>query len=234
MEDRANNVVHSAYIIHQKKYSESSLIIDFFTEKFGIVSVLAKGALKKKSPFLGVLKPFLQLNICYSGRSQLKTLVSADISKMSNLTGLNLYCGFYINELISLFVHPNDENMEIFHLYQSILNRLSTTQNIESELRFFELDLLEFAGYGLDLDGHVEQISQQNCRFIYVLDEGLMIHQDGYISCATLQKLAIRAKLSKVELIESKLLMRHVLDTVLQGREIKSRQVIANMNKYLQ
>jgi DNA repair protein RecO (recombination protein O) len=55
--------LQAGFILHQQNYRESSLIIDVFTQSFGRVSLLAKGVRRQKSPYLGLLRPFMPLNI---------------------------------------------------------------------------------------------------------------------------------------------------------------------------
>ena len=65
------------FLLHQRAYGETSLIIDVFTKRDGKISLIAKGAKKPKSNFwLSV--PFHKLSVNYSGRSELKTLTSID------------------------------------------------------------------------------------------------------------------------------------------------------------
>ncbi len=226
--------LQTAYVIRHRKYSETSLIIDFFTREHGIVSVLAKGALRKKSKLTGVLLPFSQLKISFSGRSALKTLITAELLNLAKLTGIHLYCGFYINELIALFVHPEDANPEIFDCYKKCLNELGHTPSIEQLLRFFEMDLLHYSGYtGEWVDG-LGQHSSNAETYLYSYNEGIVANAKGYICGSTLTKLYTRQVLSCEELQECKVFTRHMLDTLLQGKEIKSRKVLANMIKYLE
>jgi DNA repair protein RecO (recombination protein O) len=49
-----------AFILHQHKYRETSLIIDALTLDFGRISLLAKGVRKTKSRTAGLLQPFIR------------------------------------------------------------------------------------------------------------------------------------------------------------------------------
>ena len=70
------------FLLHQRSYGETSLIIDVFTKKDGKIALIAKGAKKPKSKFFGYLVPFHKLTINYSGRSELKTLTNIDRNLM--------------------------------------------------------------------------------------------------------------------------------------------------------
>ncbi|MFN6881106.1 DNA repair protein RecO, partial [Proteus mirabilis] len=42
-----------AFVIHARPYSETSLLLDFFTENEGRVRILSKGARGRRSPLKG-------------------------------------------------------------------------------------------------------------------------------------------------------------------------------------
>ena len=95
-----------AFILQQRKFRETSLIIDVLTRDFGRVSLLAKGVRKAKSKTAGLLQPFIPLTLSYFGKTELKTLTDVEITQpFIQLQGLALYCGFYVNELVGCFLH---------------------------------------------------------------------------------------------------------------------------------
>ncbi|MGR9013986.1 MAG: DNA repair protein RecO [Gammaproteobacteria bacterium] len=67
-----------AYILQQRKYRETSLIIDALTRDFGRISVLAKGVRKAKSKTAGLLQPFIPLSLSFFGKAELKTLTDVE------------------------------------------------------------------------------------------------------------------------------------------------------------
>ena len=68
-----------AFILQQRKFKETSLILDVLTRDFGRVSLLAKGVRKAKSKTAGVLQPFIPLAVSYVGKTELKTLTHVEI-----------------------------------------------------------------------------------------------------------------------------------------------------------
>ena len=46
------------FILHRRPYSETSLLVDLFTEESGRLTVIAKGARAKRSSWKSVLQPF--------------------------------------------------------------------------------------------------------------------------------------------------------------------------------
>ena len=114
-------------IVSEFTYEESSKIIKLFT-KDGIISVIAKGAKRIKSPFFGTTSKFTYgiYNIVYkeSGLSKLVDSdilddyrnIKKDIVKVSYVT--------YITEL-TLQVYKHEENSNIFDLYMASINKIN-------------------------------------------------------------------------------------------------------------
>jgi len=140
------------YVLHRKPYRESSQILDLFCEKQGRFSALYR--VNKKHP---PLQPFIPYQIQFSGRGHLKYCqnVEANYSSLSELKGQsfkgkNLYCGFYLNELIMRLTWQDEPQAELFKIYQQTLQGLlllDNDQQSEPFLRRFEFHLLTILGY---------------------------------------------------------------------------------------
>lgn len=223
------------FILQQRPYRESSLLLELFTRDQGIVSVLAKGVRKQKSSLAGVLLAFTQLNVSYVGRHDLKVLTQAEFVRHFTLQRLALYCGFYVNELLQKFIYPHDAHPALFDAYQSCLQQLAGDVSIEQTLRYFELGLLEESGYGVDLSCDAlsgDEVTSER-RYHYQTDVGMVEDATGKISGETLLCLARRGELNATQLSEAKSLLRTILDHQLQGRTLKSREVLGNIIRYL-
>ncbi|MDO4626130.1 MAG: DNA repair protein RecO [Pasteurellaceae bacterium] len=139
------------FVLHRKPYSETSLLVDLFTEYSGRISVIAKGARAKRSPWKSVLQPFTPLLLRWSGKSGLKTLTKAEPAALTlPLQQIALYSGFYLNELISRVLEPETEYPALFQDYLHCLMRLASDEQVEPALRTFEFQLLKTLGYGID------------------------------------------------------------------------------------
>lgn len=224
-----------AFILQHRPYRETSLLLDVFTRDFGIVSVLAKGVRKEKSKLAGLLTPFSLLQCSYLDKNELKTLTHAEFVRHFPLQRLALYCGFYVNELLQTFLHRYDPHPHLFSCYQTCLFDLLNSETIEQTLRYFELELLEETGYGVQLDS--QQLNNQAIkplqRYNFVAGDGMVADSRGIVSGATLMKLNVKAALTGAALTEAKLLLRKMLEVHLQGKPLKSRDVLANIIKYL-
>lgn len=81
-----------AFVLHSRPWSETSLMLDVFTEESGRVRLVAKGARSKRSTLKGALQPFTPLLLRFGGRGEVKTLRSAEaVSLALPLSGITLY-----------------------------------------------------------------------------------------------------------------------------------------------
>jgi len=223
-----------AFVLRRQAYRETGLILDVLTRDYGRVPLVAKGVRKAKSKTAALLQPFVPLVLSYWGKSGLKTLVAAETSAATiHLPGLAVYCGYYVNELLGSFLHQHDPHPEVFADYHHCLRRLSGGAELELALRRFELALVKSAGYGLDLqaDSHGQAL-QADRRYRFVSDEGLVADPQGAYTGEALLAIDHNEFHHPTVLNEAKRLMRTVIDSHLQGKPLKSRQVIQQVIKH--
>ncbi|ADP09763.1 DNA repair protein RecO [Erwinia sp. Ejp617] len=141
-----------AFVLHGRPWSETSLLLDLFSEQHGRVRVLAKGARSKRSSLKGALQPFTPLLVRWSGRGEVKTLRAAEpVSLALPLSGNTLYCGLYVNELLSRVLQHETAFSELFFDYLQCIQTLAADPaSPEPALRRFELSMLGHLGYGVD------------------------------------------------------------------------------------
>lgn len=164
-----------AFVLHQRDYSETSLLLEAFTANHGRIGLIAKGARRASSRLRGVLKPFQQLLIGWSGKGELAVLTSAETDGPDySLAGSALYCGFYMNEVLMRLLHRHDSHSSLFDAYQVALQHLRSDISNEPVLRVFEKYLLRELGYGLVLDQDIEDRTPIDHQAIYdyILDRG--------------------------------------------------------------
>ncbi len=139
------------FVLHRRPYSESSLIVDIFSEEYGRLTLLSKGARSARSHLKSVLQPFTPLLMKWSGKGEMKTLRQAEaISLGLPLTGITLYSAMYVNELLARVIPVEVAHPGLFLDYLQALTELAQTSNPEPALRRFELALLSNLGYGVD------------------------------------------------------------------------------------
>ncbi len=150
--------LQAGYVLHSRRYRESSLIVDIFTRQYGIIPAVARGVRKGKSSHKrALLQPFQPLQCRWRGKGEMVTLTDIDHNgRAPDLSKQALYCGFYINELMIRLLHRHDPYECIFDHYHDLLFAFSIESELEQQLRDYELMLLDELGYGLSLDYDVD------------------------------------------------------------------------------
>jgi len=223
--------MHQAYLLHRRPYSNSSMLVECFTNDLGRFPAIAKGVRSGRGVGVAVLQPFRPLTINVSGKGEVKTLTGFEqTSPESELKGKALYSGFYLNELLMRLLARNDPHERLFWIYQQTLERLHIVQQLEMTLRRFELGLLNELGYGLVLTQDVEtgaDIEREKLYF-YELERGPIKVAQGnsnVVRGSTLLALAGNDTMDRVEQREARGLMRRVLSHYLGDTPLKSREL---------
>ncbi len=142
-----------AYILHSRPYRESSLLLEALSREHGRVGLVARGARGVKSRWRNMLQPFRPLLLSWSQRGELGTLTGADqVASPPALAGESLFCGLYANELMVRFLQRSDPHPGLFDFYRHLLTQLAAGTTTQRRLRVFEMQLLQSAGFGLQLD----------------------------------------------------------------------------------
>ena len=142
-----------SYILHSRPFRESSLILEALTRDYGRVGLVARGARGKRSRWKNMLQPFRPLLLSWNQRGELGTLTEADqVASPPAPAGESLFCGIYANELCIRFLQRSDPHPGLFEHYGQLASLLAAGSGIQPGLRLFERQLLESAGFGLQLD----------------------------------------------------------------------------------
>ena len=231
--------LHSCFLLHKKAYRETSLLLEVFSENYGRVGLVAKGAAVKKALNRN-LQSFTPLQISWSGRGELGNLTNAEPDGMPLLlTGDKLFSGYYINEVLIRLLHRHDPHPDLFQIYRQILGRLLETKNLESILRLFEKKLLDELGYGLILDHDIEtgkKIMPEGV-YDYVAGNGPVMMGSANVKASgvkvrgeTLLLLLSEHELEdKESRNEAKRLMRYSLAPLLGDKPLNSRRIFETM-----
>ena len=169
--------MNDCYILHSIPWKETSLILDVLSETDGRVAILAKGALRPRSAFRGLLQPFQRLNIRYSSKGNLRTLVSAEWDGSENfpINGKRLLSGFYINELIMKLLQKNESCYRLFGEYDKSLITLSNSSIPEEFiLRRFEIFLLLHMGVLPDFSS-AAKLMDDNKVYYVTFNDGIKV-----------------------------------------------------------
>ena len=216
------------FLLHQRAYGETSLIVEVFSKNNGKMSLMARGAKKPKSKFFGYLAPFTKLQVTYSGRSDMKTLtnIDRDFSISTNSFSKTSYSLLYINELLMRLLPKDAAQEDLFLLYEQFLHKVSRGDELEITLRHFELDLLDMLGYGLDFENDIDRNEsiESNKNYSFIPERGFRESSNSNFSGEDIINIRTR-ELSKV----SKKYLKHLTTTAihfcLDGRDLESRDI---------
>ena len=227
-----------AFVLHQRPFRETSVLLDVFSKQFGQVKLIAKGVRKSKRSQNGLLQVYQPLLLSWMGGGELQNLVSVEADKPRYiLKADSALCGLYINELIVKLLPMHMAEPNIFEAYEQVLERLQQVDNVEIALRLFEKTLLTNLGYGLVLEHDVAgELINSDQYYQYQPDSGLYgCNSDSSkhsISGRSLQHLLMEQDFDKQSLAEIKQLMRNVINFYLGGKPLQSRQLFASMKQY--
>jgi DNA repair protein RecO (recombination protein O) len=219
------------YILHQYAYRDTSRIVEVFTAEHGRLTLFARGANSPKSRVKGILRPFQQLLLSWSGKSEACQLVSAEVDgQVSSLPAQRLMSGFYLNELLLKLTERCDPHPEIFYSYAACIQSLCAGDAVEATLRCFEKRLLNDLGYGLDLAQTAQGQPVQTDRYYrFALESGAELcvaEAPGAVYGQSLADLQSESFGDPRSLRDAKRLLRTAIDACLDGRILKSRQVM--------
>jgi DNA repair protein RecO (recombination protein O) len=228
--------LQEAYVLHYRPYRETSLLVDLLTQYEGRICVIAKGARRPKSPFKGLLQPFISLEAAWVGRGDLPTLrVAEAYGELIKLSGNLSFSGFYLNELLMRVLHRHDSCERIFFLYKNTLKELSEDFNLEILLRKFERQLLDELGYGLQFsrDANTNQLIEEGGEYSFMPNNGFTLvslagslqAKQTIFSGDHLLAIADNDYQDKEVLQSAKRLMRLALRPLLGDRPLKSREL---------
>lgn len=226
-----------AYVLHTRPYRETSLLVEAFSRDYGRVALLARGARRPHSSLRGLLMGFQPLEIAWSGKGEVLTLIRAEWQGgQPLLSGLPLFCGYYLNELLLRLLPREDPHPILFDRYVQILLRLGNSgrkQVSEEDLRCFERTLLGELGYGLrlELDWEGRPINPHGF-YRYEMEHGpvpLERMEPGSISGQTLLDMERDDYSRPASRQEAKQLMRRLLAYYLDGVELESRKLVKEL-----
>lgn len=147
----ADTQLRNGFILHTRRYTDSRLIIEVFTETDGRQKLVARlPGRSRPNPFL-LFRPML---LSWRGSSELKTLINYELVPRQPflLTGKFSFCGLYINELVQRLTVVADSSPPLFEAYADCISALSFANDlrgVEVSLRQFEFILLRELGFGL-------------------------------------------------------------------------------------
>ncbi len=225
--------LHPCFILHQRPYRETSLLLDIFSCEYGRLNLVAKGVRRNKRNVPALFQAYRNLNISWSGRSTLATLTDIEANDAGlKLEGEPMIAAFYLNELLMRLLHKHESQPKLFEAYFMALTRLAHGESVLITLRYFEKHLLDAIGYGLVLDREVDsgEPIDPDQDYFYLIDRGPFASRPMKaswvrISGSTLLALDNEQFAEKSMLDEAKQLMRMTLNSYLGEKPLASREL---------
>lgn len=239
MSGARRGMLQPAFLLHHRDYSDSSRILELLTREHGRISLFGRGVRRAKSAYRPVLQPFVPLLLSWSGGTDGGQLTGAEFAgEVRPLAAACLMSGFYLNELL-LRLTPRGEPMpEVFDLYSLTLGSLRDGDPEQPALRQFEWRLLEMLGYGIDLSADPASGEPLAADRYYHFQPGVGVlavreataGADAFLGSQLLDFSEGRFD-SQESLRAAKRLLRAALAHCLEGRDLRSRDVMLALRR---
>lgn len=234
-QDAFKQTAQPVYVLHTYPFKETSLVVELFSQQFGRVAAVAKGARRPHSAMRGLLQSFQMLSGAWSGKNELKTLHSLDWSAgLTLLHGEALMCGFYMNELLLRLLPREDAHESLFAYYATALQILSIETDLANTLRRFELKLLQELGYAVPLlidENDIPIESDKTYRYEAEYGACELAATKNGVQCRgkTLLDMARDDYSDALTQSQSKQLMRYLLAHYLGDKPLHTRQLLIDL-----
>ena len=245
----------TGFVLRTLNYSESDLIVTFYSHDFGKLKGIAKGAKKSKKRFANVFEPFSLTNIIFTrkNRDALAFIESCDIidhySAIRQDMEKTLIASYFI-DLTDHFSPEGKSNEKIFQLLQDFMMILGREKSSDVIVRFFEMRLLKLAGFEPALEHCIvckTPVINGNSYYFHASEGGIKCgncakpqRYEQPISAGTVRTLLLGRdmEIDKIKLVtlppslamESRNMLIGFIAHVL-GREVKSLKVMEEVRK---
>jgi DNA repair protein RecO (recombination protein O) len=141
-----------AIVLKLVEFSETSCVLTLFTEDFGKIGALAKGARRPKSAFEGALDLLALVRIVFLRKSSdaLDLLTEARLERRFRSAQRDLarlYAGYYVTELLAELTDTGDPHRELFAAADQTLLALDQQASVPETVLRFELTALRLLGH---------------------------------------------------------------------------------------
>lgn len=169
-----------ALIVKRREFGEADRMLTIITPKHGKLDVIAKGARKLTSHKTGHVELFTRSDMLIHRAGELGIVVQAEMTAPYQVLREDLTRGGFANyaaELLDRFTAAGeDDTRDLYRLFDETLDRLCTDSDPQLAMRYYEMHILDLAGFRPELNecviGH-EPIHAEN-QFFSVLDGGVI------------------------------------------------------------
>ena len=151
-------------IVNEVPYKETSKIINILTKDLGIVGVIAKGAFKTKSPYMGLTNKLTYGYFHINYRENLSTLIEVDLidsfkTIKKDLTKISY--AIFLTDLVNQ-VYKHEQNSSIYSIYLASLKKINEGFDPLIITNIFEIKMLDYLGIRPCIDKCVNCHSTSN------------------------------------------------------------------------
>jgi DNA repair protein RecO (recombination protein O) len=147
-------VSDEAIVLRRFEFGETSRVVHLLTRARGRLSVLAKGAHRGKSPFLGALDLLNRLGVVYAHRPGRELQILTEAEVLDAHPGLRrdlprFAAALYASELVAEAAREEDPQPALYDLFSETLASLAAERGDPATiLLVFELSFLNIIGLG--------------------------------------------------------------------------------------
>ncbi len=159
--DRMSSEKTLAIVIRRVEFSESSYVATLFTEDFGKLTGMAKGARRLKSAFENALDLLSISRVVFIRKSSgaMDLLTEAKLERPFRAASRDLtrlYAGYYVAELLNEMTDERDPHPLLFRTAYETLLTLDADADVGIQVLKFELSMLKELGHLPSLANCVE------------------------------------------------------------------------------
>jgi len=141
----------AAILLRKRRFSDTSLIVSWFTESLGCIQTMAKGARRPKSGFAGKLDLFFEaeIQVALSRKSDLHTLTEVVLRNPFagiRTSHLRTQAAAYFVELVELCTERDHCEPELFELLRRAFGYLDAHDPDDRAVRHFEAEVARITG----------------------------------------------------------------------------------------
>lgn len=150
LQRRQRSLRLEAVVLKHSDWGEADRLVWLFSREQGKLRALAKGARKPRSRKAGHLEPFTRLSLQVAKGRDLPIITQAETLEaylpLRDDLLLVTYAS-YVVELLDRFTYEEGEHQGLYRLLTETLERLCLPQEADFCVRYYELRLLDLAGF---------------------------------------------------------------------------------------
>ena len=168
-------ITDKAVVLSRLPYSESSLIVNLFTEETGLQTFLFQGAKKKKGL---ILFPLELVEITYYKRNDSSLSKLTEMQSLEPLhhlldNPLKSSIAFFISELVLICLQTNHQDKKLFRFLSEEIHWLNLSEELSNYLVWFLAQVSKLEGFQPEI--------QSNDPKYFELQEGKFTNEQPFL-----------------------------------------------------